>query len=763
MEILIGLVLVSWAVYCLVSRSTRSTARSDKADALEIRVEVSSRTSPNPISLADAARASNKLWVPRNTACTVAGRLVTDGMLYVGDKLAPISGWGDADPALINPRLSVPKPGKTVRADPMGYWPSYSEVTPANRAVYLDWLANGRCDPDIDLGYVFLFFYGLERRLMVDLPQADIASRADEAQLLVAELERLLSIYGEHRSFRGYGRSLIEAASIIHAPTPAYLLEPPVDASVYEVSSVVRLAIGQLVNEGRPIPSAWAFAWVVQDPETRLRTPSKRCPDEFRSLFLARYEARFGEGMIVKPNKRRLRIEYRGASASLREPIEIPCGDLPDVSSLSRPLKPLRALIDGVEADLSAYSRIVGRSPAASSSPEAIASLPSELAAGRSTPEIEALFAWLTEALGDNEIAVVPARDVLSQWPSEKEDRLSKRELGSLARLLASRGVGIDPDPQFGASSLRASANVAVFKTEEGPVDAPSTAYRSTALLLHLSAIVAAGDGEIAPEERTLLDRHITTSAHLSEAEIRRLRAHVAVLLSQPPSTAGLKKRLEAATQRQKKAIADFAVAVAGADGRIDPGEIKTLQKLYRMLGLDPGLATADIHSMKAASEWCPADQPVTVRPPAPATPFYPIPPDPVVAKADPGDTVGGFFLDMERVERTLAETAVVSSLLSEIFDDEPETTELPVEEAPSDAPRVAGLDVRHSAVLRELAGNSRLSRERFDAVCDGVGLLSDGAIEVLNDAAFEAVDYPLIEGDDPLEIDTDALEAMFG
>lgn len=758
MEIFIGLLLASWAIYHLLSRSSRPTAPSDPNDALEFRVEISTREPREPLSLADAARASSKLWLSPNTECRVAGRLIPHGMIYVGEGLTPVSGWADTDPALISPRLSVPKPGRTTRADPMGYWPSYSEITPANRAIYLDWLATGRSDPDIDLGYVFLFFYGLERRLMVDLAQSALGSQAEEVQLLVAELERLLSIYGEHRSFRGYCRSLVEAAGIIHAHTPAYSFEPPRDASVYEISSVVRLAIGQLVNEGRPIPGPWAFAWVVQDPETRLRTPSKRCPDEFRSLFLTRYEAKFGEGMTVKPNKRRLRIEYRGASASLREPIELPCGDLPDVSALSRPLKPLRALIDSVEDDLSAYSRIVGRSTEASNSPEAIASLPPELAAGRSNPEIEALFTWLAEELGDDAIAVLSARDILARWPSEKEDRLSKRELGSLTRLLASRGLGFDPDPQFGATSLKASANAAVFRTEEGPVGAPSAAYRSTALLLHLSTMVAAADGEVAAEERSLLDHQIATSAHLTDDERRRLRAHTAVLLSQPPSTAGLKKRLEAVNEHQKEAIAEFAIAVTGADGHIDPGEIKTLEKLYRMLGMEPSRAAVDIHSMKAAGEWSPANAPVTVRPPAPATSSYTIPPDPSAASADATE---GFSLDMKRVEKTLAETAVVSSLLSEIFDDEPDSAGPPVDNAPPDVQRVAGLDDRHTAILRELVGTAELSRDHFDAVCDRLGLLSDGAIEVLNDAAFETVNYPLIEGDDPLEIDTDALEKM--
>ena len=49
----------------------------------------------------------------------------------------------------------------------MTYWPSYSEISSAARTAYVDWLASGR-RPGAHIGYVFLFFYGIERRVLVD-------------------------------------------------------------------------------------------------------------------------------------------------------------------------------------------------------------------------------------------------------------------------------------------------------------------------------------------------------------------------------------------------------------------------------------------------------------------------------------------------------------------------------------------------------------------------------------------------------------------
>ena len=42
-------------------------------------------------------------------------------------------------------------------------------------------------------------------------------------------------------------------------------------------------------------------------------------------------------------------------------------------------------------------------------------------------------------------------------------------------------------------------------------------------------------------------------------------------------------------------------------------------------------------------------------------------------------------------------------------------------------------------------------SRADFEAACDALGLLPDGAAEMLNEAAFSLAGEPLLEGDDPL------------
>ena len=56
-----------------------------------------------------------------------------------------------------------------------------------------------------------------------------------------------------------------------------------------------------------------------------------------------------------------------------------------------------------------------------------------------------------------------------------------------------------------------------------------------------------------------------------------------------------------------------------------------------------------------------------------------------------------------------------------------------------------AGLDARHTALLRALDGRSELSGAEFEELAERLDLLADGAYETLNEAAFDGADSPLL------------------
>ena len=71
----------------------------------------------------------------------------------------------------------------------MCYRSGYNGISPEHRAAYIKWLAGNRSDPKVDIDYIFLYFCGIERRLLIN----DKNERAsdDERNALVLELKRL--------------------------------------------------------------------------------------------------------------------------------------------------------------------------------------------------------------------------------------------------------------------------------------------------------------------------------------------------------------------------------------------------------------------------------------------------------------------------------------------------------------------------------------------------------------------------------------------
>jgi hypothetical protein len=69
----------------------------------------------------------------------------------------------------------------------------------------------------------------------------------------------------------------------------------------------------------------------------------------------------------------------------------------------------------------------------------------------------------------------------------------------------------------------------------------------------------------------------------------------------------------------------------------------------------------------------------------------------------------------------------------------------------------VGGLDAAHTTLFRRMLANTAWSRTDFEILAESLGLMPAGALETLNEAAFDACGEPLLEGDDPIEINEHA------
>ena len=210
--------------------------------------------------------------------------------------------------------------------------------------------------------------------------------------------------------------------------------------------------------------------------------------------------------------------------------------------------------------------------------------------------------------------------------------------------------------------------------------------------------------------------------------------------MTTPASLTTLRKKLEPLDAGAKETIATFMATVAQSDGNVSPTEVKMLEKVYKALGVEPKKVFSDVHAVAAGA-----------KPTAAAT-----------AKVE--ET--GFKLDPARIAALQKDTEAVSALLSGIFKEEspPEPVfaeaepEGDVEPTPSG---LLGLDEAHSALARLLLSRPEWTKDELSDAAADLDLMIDGAIETLNDAAFDLHDVPFTEGEDVVTVNPELLEKL--
>lgn len=498
------------------------------------------------------------------------------------------------------------------------------------------------------------------------------------------------------------------------------------------LSFKVRLAT--TIANSRPVNSDLALEWLKNTIEYSLRTPARRCEDEFKRLFQIRFKQAFGDGILVKPNKTKLTLSYHAASNGIPS-VDLNLEDLPDPSVLKAPLNKLIPIADQCTDELNSYSRYLAKENTSKHDIAALMLLPKDLADESDSPIIGSFKQWAEKVIAEQKgLTTVQEFWVHTGMPLPKT--LNKKEIDLLINLAAISEIGIAPDQRFHLTKFKADGNIVLFSPGHGEFFEASPAFQHVMLALRLGAMVATTDGVVSDDEERALRRIIENDDKLSPTEKNSLSAYLTWRLNSPSNTAGLSARIEQLNSTQIESLKKFIVSIALADGKVDAQEIKQIEKLYTSLGLDKSLIASDIHHLTTTKS--------VSLPPLQGT----------------GQSHAVFELDEGILAIHENDTTAAKSILENIFAVEDETEPLQIAATNT---VTSGLDSIHQALFEQLITKAEWTRLEVHELCSKLKLMLDGAIETINEWAYENVDAPVLDDDGAIYVDFEIVEELRG
>lgn len=690
-------------------------------------------------------------WVPSAEPVTVAGRQITAGLIYIAESSPSVF-----EPSAINLRLPVAEAASGMEAK-LPYFPCYDYLTAQQRGTYLDWLANGRLDEppqSREFGYIFLFFYGLERRVLVD---------GDFSNDIANEIARLIVTYAPHgrsKSLPTYLSQLLHFWGF-HQGLERYAQVWPwildISNSILDKDEL-QLVLGSLAAQGAPAPARVAREIAYHEPNAVRSNVTTRSPAEFQALFDERFSKRFPNGLPLRSGQRTVLARYLPASASLRydaqNGTERFAARTTYVSIDASERHKLVELWNECCSDLSGYVRAKAKSVGKAVDLTTLISTPPELRS-RQSSELKQKFDELLESAAvDGEFRFLAAGTIGAFFGLDPREKYTLSQSKQLADGVECLGLILEPDPRTHGAALPADHEVALFVASP---DRPSSGFLGRCALVQMAASVAASDGGLDLRESETISLMIESEV-LPDAERIRLRAWSALLarnLDNAPAT--IIKVAKAVPAANSQAIAQLLCRVATADGVVTKNEERMLQRIFRALGLAPAIVATLKKELEGFDE-------VSVSQATPAAQGE------VIPTPETG-TAARFALDRDRIKSLSAETAEVIGILSvAMADAEHEHESLPSatietgDTAKSTAEGLAwaeGLDTKFVPLLARIMEQESWSRRDFDAIASEFHLMPGAAYDAINEWSDEALGDFLLQDDDPIFVNRDLIPAV--
>lgn len=701
----IGLIVLGWVIYKITNISDPSS----KQKSIQTSKQESFKYNhSNKVK----SKSITTIWNPGNIE--IGKFKIPNALIYTRD-----SSYDDKFSSTITLRSPIQTSNDEIFK--LGYWPNYQELTNNQRIKYLEWLSSGRNSDLNEVGYIFIFFYGLERRFFKDKKDKNI---------ILKEVQRLLSKYGElSGSLRSYlGNFLIYG-----------YLENGIDNITYESINILET----LVSENTFLPIKLAYLYqnnLFLDPKTAFNISKsldisnnrsvivQRTSILIESLFSKKFLNTYGEHFTLKVSKRNETFHYRTATNDFYIENYL---EFPNVLGISSQFKKLGLLFNECVEDLRKVSALIAKG-ISEDDPRYFSALPELLRDLKQHPLKNKFIEIINESEKKEIYNFIKINSLASLINIEPREKLTLTQSKNIVELCESLGYKIEPNPFITSSPYLWINEVAIFKIiniQENFIN-----YNLCKLMLEIGIAISNSDGVIDQKEINHITSFIETTFANSKDEAIRIKALKYLYINNPPSITGLGKRIkENLNKSQIQIVAEFIVSLSTIDGELHKKEEKTLKTLFKAMEVD--MSELEILLQKFKNTY---EEPVEV-----------LTENNIKGEIIPSEPIESIIkLDKEAIKKTLANTKEIASILGDILNEDEENNikNNNIKIKKTNETIIKELDPHYKNIFNEIITKKEWNRIEFESLTKKYNLMSLAVIEVLNEWADETLDDFLIE-----------------
>ncbi|WP_292427343.1 TerB N-terminal domain-containing protein, partial [Methanoregula sp.] len=665
----------------------------------------------------------------------------------------PFTYWSDGsnssqEASCIDRALPVEKIGRDPYALP--YYPNYSTLTPDQRGNYLSWMSNGR-DSDLnDIGYAFIFFYGLERRAIFENEDVD---------KITEEAHRILVRYPQSNSFNFYLNRFVtfNVALKIHEMDDSKIKNfyPMLD-ELDDNSSITVLA--WYVLKAKEIPWELMYSLARNSQKTIKSNIPKKHPLLLKKLYEKKFNLHFSGELPPIPATHQHYLAYSPVSLSLKyysgfsresKSIKPAVLDIPNIGT--EPFKTAFSIWAECLEELKSVTNKLNKTDGKMTR-EVYGLLPRLLKEEYKHPDLESWQQFHSTKTPTKGSIIVQISDIAPLVGITKRESLTATQCNTMVTTAHDNGYILIPDQKISGSSYKWNDSVAIIPVNNAVQITDK--FSHAALIFEMAYTIAASDENVSEIEENVLHNYISKQFSLNSFEIECLKGLQQTLKIQPPSLSKIGKRLSKyLNPEQKMSIASFLGDIVLLDNKFTKEEQKSLKTVFKALEIDPSISDEIINKLLIGHI---PEEPTTVLKAGKSRKGEAIPPQAITPE---------FSINKEKLKQTLEDTRAVQNILASVFEQEEEEIVIDLEpevkipklsvnaetrqnefDLPFPQETIPSLDSKYLSMLHDIMKSNEVSQDDFTILAKKYNLMPRAAFDDINTWADEELGDFLLE-----------------